>query len=48
VPSGLLPTFFDAYLGLPRTDWLELGKRVRTKPAAPTRRAARAGAPPAP
>ncbi len=48
VPSGLLPTFFDAYLGLPGTDWLELGKLARTKPAAPTRRAARAGSSPPP
>ena len=48
VPSGLLPTFFDAYLGLPDVDWLQLDKLVRAKPATPAARPARAGASSAP
>ena len=39
VPSGLLPTFLDRYLGLPPRDWLELSAYRR-----PTLAATRAGA----
>lgn len=44
VPSGLLPTFLDAYLGLPYRDWLNLSSFQKPKPAAARKNAPRRAA----